>query len=229
MCSSNSIILMTYLYCAYRKWALNLYEELSKEFNDMILIKNQKKLTLKTVNRINPKYIFFPDWSWKVPKEIIANFKCVCFHESDLPKFRGGSPIQNQIIRGINNTKTTAFFMNEGIDEGDIILKKNLSLKGSLEEILKRMQKNDHIMIREIIKGKYKIKKQSGKISYYKRRKPEESELKSLNYSKKYIYNIIRMLEDPYPNAFLKIGKRKIIFNKAHYNGKKLKIEGEIV
>ena len=33
--------------------------------------------------------------------------------EADLPKFRGGSPIQNQIIRGIDKTKTTAFLMNE--------------------------------------------------------------------------------------------------------------------
>ena len=58
--------------------------------------------------------------------------------------------------------------------------------------------------------------------------KPTESELKNLNYSKRYLYNFIRMLADPYPNAFIKIGKRKIIFQSAKYNGKKLEIKGEI-
>ena len=36
------------------------------------------------------------------------------------------------------------------------------------------------------------------------------------------------MLEEPYPNAFIKIGKKKIIFKQAFYSGKKLVINGEI-
>ena len=36
------------------------------------------------------------------------------------------------------------------------------------------------------------------------------------------------MLEDPYPNAYVIIGKQKIIFKKAFYNDKKLTIQGEI-
>ena len=36
------------------------------------------------------------------------------------------------------------------------------------------------------------------------------------------------MLEDPYPNAYIQVGQRKIIFKKAFYNGKKLSIHGEI-
>lgn len=38
----------------------------------------------------NPEWVFFLDWSWIVPKEVLKNYKCVCFHESDLPNFRGG-------------------------------------------------------------------------------------------------------------------------------------------
>ena len=103
---------MAYIFCAYRDWAIELYELLSKRYKSMILLSNPKKLTLNYVKKINPEFIFFPDWSWIVPQVIIENYKCICFHESDLPKFRGGSPIQNQIIRGIKKTKTTAFFMN---------------------------------------------------------------------------------------------------------------------
>ena len=193
----------------------------------MVLLNNPKKLTLNHVKKINPKFIFFPDWSWIVPQTIIENYKCVCFHESDLPKFRGGSPIQNQIIRGIKRTKTTAFFMNNKIDSGNILLKKSLSLHGTLDEIFQRMIKNDYEMIIKIIKGNYEIQKQIGHPTYYKRRKPEQSEL-DLNKSKEYIYNFIRMLSDPYPNAFTKIGKHKIIFKSAKLENNKLYINGEI-
>ena len=47
-------------------------------------------------------------------------------HPSALPKFRGGSPIQNQIIRNIKNSKVTLFKMNEKIDAGPIILSKKV-------------------------------------------------------------------------------------------------------
>jgi methionyl-tRNA formyltransferase len=146
-----------------------------------------------------------------------------------LPKFRGGSPIQNQIIRGIKKTKTTSFIMNEKLDAGDILIQKDLSLEGSLNDIFSRMISNDYFLINKIINSKFKKQKQTGKITTYKRRKPEESELDTLDFSKKYLYNFIRMLADPYPNAFIKIGKKKIIFKDVKYDGKKLEFKGEII
>ena len=53
--------------------------------------------------------------------------------------------------------------------------------------------------------------------------------MKNLNYSNEYLYNFIRMLTDPYPNAFLKSGKKKIIFKSVKVDGKKISFEGEIV
>tara|TARA_B100001540_G_C15772953_1_gene627276 strand:+ start:258 stop:917 length:660 start_codon:yes stop_codon:yes gene_type:complete len=218
---------MEYVICAYRDYGTMLYDNLKEKFN-FTLIKSKKDLSYNKIQKINPSIIFFPDWSWKVPEKIVKNFKCVCFHEAPLPKFRGGSPLQNQIIRGKTKTKTTAFIMNEEIDAGNIILQKDLSLKGSIQDIYSRMYKNDYSLILKIIKGQYKERKQSGKPTFFKRRKPKDSELKNLNYSKRYLYNFIRMLEDPYPNAYVKLGKEKIIFKKAFYNNNKLTIQGEI-
>ena len=219
---------MNYVFCAYRKWSLELFEIINKKHKGFHLIKSPKQLTYKKIQKINPKFIFFPDWSWIVPKEIFQNFTCICFHEADLPKFRGGSPIQNQILRGIQKTKTTAFLMNEKLDGGDIIMKKDLSLKGNLSEIFERMKKNDLAILEKIISGNFNSYKQKGKSSSYKRRKPSDSELKSLNHSKIYLYNFIRMLQDPYPNAFIKVGKHKIIFKSAKLFKNKLSIEADI-
>ena len=46
-------------------------------------------------------------------------------HPSPLPKFRGGSPIQNQIIRGEKISAVTIFKINKIIDGGDIYFQKN--------------------------------------------------------------------------------------------------------
>ncbi len=220
---------MNYVFCAHRKWAIELFHKLKKKHKGMILVNDPKKLSFNYLKKINPKLIFFPDWSWIVNEKIISNFKCVCIHESNLPKFRGGSPLQNQMILGITKTKSTAFLMDNGIDQGNILLKKKLSLEGTLSDIFDRMIENDYELINKIIEGKYRQTKQKGKPSIYKRRKPEESELDNLEHSKKYIYNFIRMLSDPYPNAFTKIGKRKIIFKTAKLKNNKLLFEGEII
>ena len=220
---------MVFLFCAYRDWSIKLYEKLSKKYDTFILLNSPKKLTFSFVKKLNPEFIFFPDWSWIIPEKITSNYKCVCFHESNLPKFQGGSPLQNQIIRGITKTKTTAFFMSEGIDEGDIILQRNLSLSGSINEIFLRMIENDFKIIEKIILGNYKLTKQKGRRSIFKRRKPEESELDSSPHSLEYFYNFIRMLDDPYPNAFIRLGDKKVILKNPQYKNGKITFNGEIV
>ena len=220
---------MVFLFCAYRDWSIKLYEKLSKKYDNFILLNSPKKLTFSFVKKLNPEFIFFPDWSWIIPEKITSNYKCVCLHESNLPKFRGGSPLQNQIIRGITKTKTTAFFMSKGIDEGDIILQRDLSLSGKIDEIFLRMIENDFKIIEKIILGNYKLTKQKGRRSIFKRRKPEESELDSSPHSLEYFYNFIRMLDDPYPNAFIRLGDKKIILKNPQYKNGKVTFNGEIV
>ena len=220
---------MVFLFCAYRDWSIKLYEKLSKKHNNFVLLNSPKKLTFSFVKKLNPEFIFFPDWSWIIPEKITSNYKCVCFHESNLPKFRGGSPLQNQIIRGITKTKTTAFFMSKGIDEGDIILQRDLSLNGSIDEIFLRMIENDFKIIEKIILGNYKLTKQKGRRSVFKRRNPDESELDSLPHSLEYFYNFIRMLDDPYPNAFIRLGNKKIILKNPQYKNGKITFNGEII
>ena len=56
-------------------------------------------------------------------------------HPSPLPKFRGGSPIQNQIINGKSDSAVSIFKISEKLDEGDIIYQKYLSLEGELSKI----------------------------------------------------------------------------------------------
>ena len=90
----------TILIASSKKWFLK-----NKEFlkfikkRKIVTISDKKKLNIKDLNKIKPRIIFFPHWSFKVNKNIIEKFNCICFHTSPLPYGRGGSPIQNLILK----------------------------------------------------------------------------------------------------------------------------------
>ena len=95
----------------------------------------------------------------------------------------------------------------------------DLSLEGSISEIFERMTKIEQIDIK-ILSGDFIPIEQNHKLATYcKRRKPEDSEITLEELSSmpaEYIYNKIRMLEDPYPNAYIKtIDNKRLILKKA--------------
>jgi methionyl-tRNA formyltransferase len=49
---------------------------------------------------------------------------CINVHASLLPRWRGASPIQHAILAGDAETGVTTMFLNEKMDEGDIILQR---------------------------------------------------------------------------------------------------------
>ncbi|KUO74797.1 MAG: hypothetical protein APF77_11085 [Clostridia bacterium BRH_c25] len=212
-----------YLFCCYREHFIRLYEDKLKKLPfDIVLLTDKAELTFDYIKGIDPEYIFFPDWSWVIPKDIVEGFSCICFHEAPLPMFRGGSPIQNQIVRGIKKTKLTAFMMDEGIDTGDILLQEDLSLEGHLKDISDRITELVYMMVVKIIEGKSTLVKQTGEGSFCRRRTPAESRLEHLKYDITCLYDFIRMLEDPYPNAYIQIDDKHVIFKEAEL------IDGEI-
>lgn len=220
-----------YVVCAYRPWNIKLFEEkISKLHYEFILMSDKKDLTVEALEKINPKIVFFLDWSWVIKEDILTKFRCVNFHTADLPKFRGGSPIQNQIARGVKNSKLSAFVMDKGIDTGDLLLKEDLSLRGHLSEIFERICETSYNMIVRIIKEDPEPKRQVGESSYYPRRKKKNSELYEEDFNKplEYLNDFMRMLEDPYPNAFIKLGNKKILFKSSEERDGKIYAEIEM-
>ena len=91
------------------------------------------------IGTIKPDLILWYGWSKIIPNTVLKKYYSVMLHPSPLPLYRGGSPIQNQIINGEEVSAVTLFKMDEGIDTGDIISQLPLSLKGDLEEIFARI------------------------------------------------------------------------------------------
>jgi methionyl-tRNA formyltransferase len=133
--------------------------------------------------------------------------ECVCFHETDLPYGRGGSPIQNLIARGHTETKISALRMVNKLDAGPIYLKRNLSLEGIAEEIFIRASKMIAEIILEITKKEPSPKEQEGTPVLFKRRTPGQSEISTNLTTLEGLFNHIRMLDaSGYPQAFIQYG-----------------------
>lgn len=198
--------------------------------HDVFIVTNKDDLTYERVREINPEYIFFPHWSWVIPKEIYETFNCIVFHMTDLPFGRGGSPLQNLIERGIENTKISAIKVDDGIDTGDIYFKESLNLNGTADEIFIRVsQIIFNKMIPKIINEKILPKKQSGEAIQFKRRNSWQSEILS-NFDLEKIYDYIRMLDgEEYPKAFIKFGKYKLEFSRASLKNNKIIADVEII
>lgn len=84
----------------------NLRERLASY--EVIRLRSREDLFPEKLELLLPKFIFFPHWSWLIPEDIHTRFECVVFHMTDLPYGRGGSPLQNLIVRGHKETKLTA-------------------------------------------------------------------------------------------------------------------------
>ena len=172
----------------------------------IIHIKSRNELTVEIIEKYKPDFIFFPHWSWKIPEEIYARYNCVIFHMTDLPYGRGGSPLQNLIIRGHQNTMMSALKCNAEMDAGPVYLKEPLSLDGSAEDILLRASILIKEIIIQIVREKIEPQPQYGKVVEFKRRTHEDGNLAKLTELNQ-VYDFIRMLDgEGYPPAFLRNG-----------------------
>jgi methionyl-tRNA formyltransferase len=205
----------TILIAATKPWNVKLAKEMESNSEDakVHVITQRRELNLQLLEEIDPEYIFFPHWSWKISHEIFTKYCCIVFHMTDLPFGRGGSPLQNLIVKGIKETKITALQVTDEIDAGDIYVKFPLSLYGTAEEIYMRASKIVfHEMIPHILRECPIPRPQEGTITRFIRRTPEMSELQ------KYVtleecFDYIRMLDaDGYPPAFIRYGNLCISF-----------------
>ncbi|MGA1545299.1 MAG: methionyl-tRNA formyltransferase [Saprospiraceae bacterium] len=211
-----------YVLIGCKSWHKRLFKEQDSEnLDSWYFIKSLEELTTTHINNIHPRRIFFLHWSWKVPDEIIENYECICFHMTDVPYGRGGSPLQNLIVRGHQITKLTALRMTNEFDAGPIYLQEDLSLGGGAEEIYLRATKLSFKMIENIIRDDIKPVPQIGEPTLFKRRKPEESKIEQINSLDK-LHDFIRMLDaEGYPKAFLEYeGFRYEFSRSALYDGR---------
>ncbi len=85
---------------------------------------------INEIKKLNPDIICVVAYGRILPKEIldIPPYGCINLHGSILPQYRGAAPIQWAILNGDKTTGVTTIYMNEKMDEGDMILKEEINI-----------------------------------------------------------------------------------------------------
>ena len=119
--------------------------------------------------------------------------------------------------------------MTDELDSGPIYAKKNVSLKGNLENILESINKVINCLIRDIIKKLPEPQQQSGDKFLFKRLNPSDSEMPKTGELAE-IYDRIRMVDHPsYPSTFIRYGDFLLEFSDAELSKGELKATCRIV
>lgn len=213
--------MMKVVFHGYRDWALQIAQNLKDHQTSLweIVEADEGEKSNTTVH-------LYYGWSWMLPPEVYTKNLCLILHLSPLPKYRGGSPLQNQIMNGEKISAATILKVIKKVDTGEIYSQTPFSLIGTLDDIFEQVIQIGTIdtiqVLNEIALGIAEPKVQDEKqATYYLRRKPEQSEitLKDLKTkTARQLYDFIRALADPYPNAYIKGSDG----NKVYLTGAKL-------
>lgn len=101
---------MRIVIAAIKPWNIQNAFQIAERYkgtHEIKIIKEKQDLSKEALDEFRPEMVFFPHWSYIIPAEIYENYTCIVFHMTDLPFGRGGSPLQNLIVRGIYETKVS--------------------------------------------------------------------------------------------------------------------------
>ncbi len=193
---------------------------------------------VKVLRDLKPDLIVVVAFGQILSKEIldIPKFGCINVHASLLPKYRGAAPLNWVIINGEKTTGITTMYMSEGLDTGDMILKKEIKI-GEYEtagQLHDRMCVLGGEVLKETLKliqeNKAPREVQDNALSCYAPIMDKELGNIKWNKSAKEIVNLIRGT-NPWPGTFTKYNGEtvKIWRAKVLEDEKKEDIPGQII
>ena len=164
---------------------------------------------VETLRAYNPDVIVVVAFGQIIPLSILKmpKFGCVNIHGSLLPKYRGAAPIQWAVLDGEKETGITTILMDEGIDTGDILLKKTIKIdadetSGSLfDKLMALGAKTILETLDELEKGSLTPTKQEESPTAYAKMLTKAMGLIDFTKSAKELDCFVRGM-DPWPSAY---------------------------
>ena len=98
---------------------------------------------LERVRRLDPEVVVTAAFGRLLPPVLLALPRqgCINLHASLLPRYRGAAPVQRALMAGEERTGVTTFWMDAGMDTGDIILQEAVAIRPeeTAGELLERL------------------------------------------------------------------------------------------
>ena len=181
-----------------------------------VVTPNKIRTDFEEVIAFKPDLIITSAYGQIVPKQLLdyPKYKCINTHGSLLPKYRGGAPIQRCIINGEKTTGMSIIYMNEKMDEGDILYQKSIDIgiHDTNTTLFDKLSKLSLEMLLEFLpkffKGDFKAIKQNNDEATYAYNLEKEIEQISFNDDVLNVYNHIRGLLDN-PGCYFVLNNKK--------------------
>lgn len=178
---------------------------------------------VEKIKKMNPDLICVVAYGKILPKELldIPKHGCINVHGSILPKYRGAAPIQWAVINGDKTTGITTMYMDEGMDTGDTILKKEVEIgeNETTGELWQRLSVIGGEILRQTIElikeNKAERHKQGEKFSIAPMISKEIAKIDWENKTANEIKNLVRGL-NPIMGAYSFLENKKIKFWKVN-------------
>ena len=98
---------------------------------------------MRILREAAPELIVVTAYGQILPTEILElpKYGCINIHASLLPKYRGAAPINWVLLNGEKETGVTSMQMSEGLDTGDMLIKKRTDIgdNETYEELYARL------------------------------------------------------------------------------------------
>ena len=197
-------------------------------------IKNVNEISfLKEIKSYSPSFLIVAGFSQIFKKEIIKipKYGVLNLHAGPLPKYRGGSPLNWQLINGEDEIGISVIKMKEGIDNGNIIVSDSFKRdqNDTISDLHEKANKIFPLLtikaIDKLSKGKVGLIQDESKAIYWHQRNDEDG---FINFGMKSseIILFIKALTTPYKGAWTFYKNQKLRIFNAEISS--LKIRGTI-
>jgi|TARA_B110000305_G_scaffold159012_1_gene175846 methionyl-tRNA formyltransferase len=216
------------VFVAKKFLATNILKKIPKGYNYILINNLKQQIILDTLKKTDIALscgfpLIFNQSTLNLPR--IGFLNC---HAGILPKYRGGSPLNWQMINCEKMFGISVIKLNHQIDGGDVFSEKKFLIKKNydINNLHKIANKNFPKMIiksiKKIIDNK-KPKKQKKNRFIWKQRVKNDSKFDFKTKTFKQADRFVRALQDPYPNAFFYFKSIKYEILKVIKSKKKLK------
>ena len=220
---------MKVIMLGYRSWAIEALEKVKahKKIFEYEIVRTHKKLMEFDLEDWD--LLISLGWSDELGEEVTNQISSIGLHCAALDRYSYGSPIQLQVIDGLTKSKHRIFpFLSDKISKRahthsrEYSHEIEFSLEGGIEDIFLELTRTSIILLDQFISDYPDIQWKKWPIESIVRpkRKPIDSKINKQdlqNMSTKDLYNIIRCLEDPYPNAYIADEVGMIFFKKVSF------------
>ncbi|MCD6527832.1 MAG: methionyl-tRNA formyltransferase [Desulfuromonas sp.] len=167
---------------------------------------------VKQLRQLAPDLIVVVAYGQILPQAVldIPKYGCINVHASLLPRHRGAAPINKAIIDGDSKTGVTTMMMDIGLDTGDILVKRSLTIfpnetAGQLHDRLALLGQEamDETLAR-LCAGTLVAEKQDDSLSTYASMMKKEDGCIDWQQSAAQIHNLVRGL-NPWPAAYTQL------------------------